>query len=56
MIKVCCIKSDTKGNLEVGSHYLVDTLDDVDSYVHLPLGICRYIGMYPSTWFITLNL
>lgn len=49
MIRVKCLRSDSNGKLEVGSVYWVDTLDDVDSYVHIRGG--RYIGMFPSKWF-----
>lgn len=49
MIRVKCLRSDSNGKLEVGSVYWVDTLDDVDSYVHIRGGRC--IGMFPSKWF-----
>lgn len=49
MIRVKCLRPDSNGKLEAGSIYWVDTLDDVDSYVHIVGG--RYIGMFPSKWF-----
>lgn len=49
MIRVKCLWSDSNGKLEVDAIYFVDTLDDVDSYVHSVGG--RYIGMFPSKWF-----
>ncbi|WPK32994.1 hypothetical protein [Escherichia phage AV102] len=49
MVRVRCIRADSEKVLELGSVYYVDSMADIDAYVHIRGG--RYIGMYPSKWF-----